>query len=265
MADVTTLCNQALAAVGTRSTISSINEASNEARQLLIQFDPTRKHLLRAAHWGFARAYTALSVLKARYGTPENPGPPPAGYFWSPASPEPPPPWLFAYSLPTKYLALRYILPTSASEVSAGPPIFGTQGPVIWPENMVGPMVKFEITTLQHNGAPVVCILTNMPKALACFTTDVTDPNQFDETFSRAFVQALASNVCQPLTGDLKLADALIKITNSIILEARVKSANEGLTALDIMPDWLRVRGLGPAVGTGPWTAEYGPLFGGVL
>lgn len=129
----------------------------------------------------------------------------------------------------------------------------------------MGPMTKFEMATTPGSGIggfPV--ILSNMPQAIACYTSDVGDPNAFDESFTRAFVQGLAANLCQALTGDLKLVDALFKMTNSLVVDARVKSANEGLASIDIMPDWFRVRGAGPSVGTGPWIAEYGPLFGGV-
>jgi hypothetical protein len=264
MVDVTSICNQALAAIGTRTSISSIAEESNEARQCLLQYEPTKRHLLRAAHWGFARAYTNPALIKARYGTPENPLSPPADYTWSPSSLEPPPPWVYAYSLASPHiLAVRYILPGSVTGVIS-PPLFGTQGPG-WPEAWMGPMVKFETATITHDGAPEYCMLTNMPRALICYTTDVDDPNQFDESFLRAFVQAFAANMSYTLTGDIKLFDALLKTTNNLIIEARTKSANEGLATIDVMPDWFRVRGVGPAAGTGPWVAEYGPLFGGVL
>lgn len=266
MADVTSICNQALAAVGTRTSITSIGEQSNEARQCLLQYDPTRRHLLRSAHWGFARAYVAPALLLARYGTPENPGPGKPDYRWD-AQQEPPPPWLYAYYVPSDSLAVRYIVPASATEISTTPPIFGTPSSTFWPENWMGPMVKFEISTV-FAGDKIVqgqtVLLTNMPRAIICYTRDVENPNLFDESFTRAFVQGLAANICQALTGDIKLIDALIKMTNSLILDARVKSANEGLSAVDVMPDWFRVRGLGPSVGTGPWIAEYGPLFGGV-
>lgn len=267
MADVTSLCNQALAAIGTRTTISSIAEQSNEARQCLVQFEPTRLQLLRAAHWGFARSYGSLVLLRARAGTPERGNSPPD--YPPPTvlhiSTEPPPPWLYTYEMPPWALAIRYILPWSG-QGNISPPIFGTTAFDTSSGGWQGPMVKFEIATIPRGSGPswITCINTNQSQAVACATFNM-DASQFDASFARAFVQALASNIAFALTGDLKLLDALVKMTNSLILEARVRSANEGLNAIDIMPDWFRVRGLGPSVGTGSWVAEYGPLFGGVI
>jgi len=127
------------------------------------------------------------------------------------------------------------------------------------------PMPKYEMATgsAALSTVPKNVLLTNVSQAIMCYTKDITDPTLFDESFSRAFVQGLAANLATTLTGDLKLFDALLKTTNSLIQDARVKSANEGLNVIDVVPDWLRVRGVGPTLGTGPWVPEYGPLFGG--
>ena len=266
MADITSICNQALAAVGTRSSIASINEASNEARACLLQYDPTRKHLLRAAHWNFARAYSKFQLMRAQRSTPEAlviPG----GYAsgWDERI-EPAPPWLYAYAVPSTCLAVRYLIPDTESGNPAIP-FFGTPSNVS-PGFPIGPMPKFELShgySPLHPEAKMNFLLTNYPRPVMCFTADITDPLFFDESFSRALVQALAANISSSLTGDLKLFDALIKTANSLILEARVKSANESLNVMDQVPDWYRVRGVGPSLGTGPWIPEYGPLFGGSI
>ena len=251
MADITSICNQALGAVGTRSSIASINEASNEARACLLQYDTTRKQLLRAAHWGFARSYKDLAVFKARYGTPENPGPV--------LQPEPPQAWHYAYFYPADCLAVRYLQSFADSGVIS-PPIFSTTV-MSYPADYASPTIKFEIASV--DGQTV--ILANYGKATACYTRDITDPSRFDESFTRALVQGLAANISTSITGDLKLFDALLKTANSLILEARVRNANESINVMDVMPDWLRVRGAGPSVGSGYWLPEYGPLFGGSI
>lgn len=265
MADITSLCNQALAAVGTRQAIASINEASNEARACLLQYDPTRKHLLRAAHWGFARVYAKFPVLRAHRSTPEALTPVGGGYWtgWDERY-EPPPPWLYAYTVPGDCLAMRYIIPSPERGAPAVP--FFSSPMEQHPGMGFSPMPKFELaqsTPPLNTFSKVNVLLTNFSQAIMCYTTDVTDSMLFDEGFSRAFVQGLAANMVTTLTGDLKLYDALLKTANSLILDARVKSANEGLNVMDSIPDWLRVRGVGPVAGTGPWIPEYGPLFGG--
>jgi len=253
MADITSICNQALGAVGTRSSIASINEASNEARACLLQYDTTRKHLLRAAHWGFARAYQNLAVYKARSGTPENPSPPTL-------TSEPPQPWHYVYNLPQDNLAIRY-LQSFADGGTISPPIFSSTTLMSYPADYSGPTIKFELATV--DGRTV--ILTNYSKTSACYTKDITDPSYFDESFTRALVQGLAANISTSITGDLKLFDALLKTANSLILEARVRNANESINVIDTLPDWLRVRGVGPSAGSGAWVPEYGPLFGGTV
>ena len=197
MADITTICNQALAAVGTRTTIASIAEASNEARQCLLQYDSTRRFVLRSAYWGFARSYTQLALEKTRYGLPETPpNQPPATSAWNPQW-EPPPPWLYSYRVPTSALAVRYLIPNSASEQ---PPIpfFGTPTLSQYPEWGHGPMPKFEIANSGSLGPttdPTMTqrkvLLTNQPQAVACVTGDIQDTDMFDESFTRAFVQGL--------------------------------------------------------------------------
>jgi hypothetical protein len=264
MTDVTSLCNQALAVVGTRSTISSISEASNEARACLLAFEPTRKQLLRAAHWGFARAYNAFPLILANRNTPEALFPP-ANYApgWD-ARWEPPPPWLYGYKYPTGVIAIRYIVPLPDATQPAIP--FTSAPNSFVPSANSGPMPKFEISVNMEPGSSTQktgVILTNVRKAVFCYTDDTADVTLFDESFNRAFVQALAANLVTSLTGDLKMLDALNKLANAHILEARVKNANESLTVMDHVPDWLMVRGLGPSFGTGPWVPEYGPLFGG--
>jgi len=136
-----------------------------------------------------------------------------------------------------------------------------------WPDLHLGPMPKFEIATSTDplNPLPKNVILSNTSKAIACYTKDITDTALFEESFTRAFVHGLAANLVTTLTGDLKMLDALTKLANSMILDARVKNANEGLNVIDLVPDWLRVRGVGPSMGTGPWVPEYGPLFGGSI
>jgi len=264
MADVTSLCNQALAMVGTRSSISTISEESNEARACLLSFEPTRKQLLRAAHWGFARAYARFPLIRARFGTPEaDPalGSPVNG--WN-STYEPPPPWLYAYGIPADVLLVRYVLPNLANSQPAVP-FTGADPKLFADTSSQGPMPKFEIasSTIPLNPAPKNVVLTNVSQAVMCYTKDITDTALFDESFSRAFVQALAAMTVTSLTGDLKMLDALTKLANTHILDARVKNANEGLNVMDHVPDWLSVRGVGPSMGTGPWIPEYGPLFGG--
>lgn len=87
-------------------------------------------------------------------------------------------------------------------------------------------------------------ILTNQEYATLCYVRQVTDPNVWDPMFQDAFVDALGSDLVMALTGDKTLANMLVNKANSAISEARKVDGNEGLTINDVVPDWIRVRGV---------------------
>lgn len=76
----------ALAHVGARSTIESISEASAEARQCNLWFDPCRKQVLKVQNWNFARKRLALAAHADA---------PPSGI------------WIYRYQYPSDCLVLR--------------------------------------------------------------------------------------------------------------------------------------------------------------
>lgn len=83
------ICNLALARIGTKSTIVSLDEASPEARQCKLLFPHSRDASLRAFPWGFARRERALSILSDE----ESEG------------------WGFVYAYPSDCLRVLYIKP----------------------------------------------------------------------------------------------------------------------------------------------------------
>jgi hypothetical protein len=80
------ICNRALSRLGTRATISALDENSTEARTAFIWYAATRDTLLRAHDWNFARR----RVVLAEQGTA------PTG-------------WTFRYALPTDCIRLLRI------------------------------------------------------------------------------------------------------------------------------------------------------------
>jgi len=126
----------------------------------------------------------------------------------------------------------------------------------------VGTGATFNLT--QGSAQAQRIILTNQPSAVMVYVKNVDDPNVFDDAFQEAYVRILGSMLCQPLSGDKKLAGLSIDMANKIIEEARVSDAGEGLTINDVTPDWIRVRGYGTGnTFTGPFSAfNWGPLWG---
>ena len=96
------ICNRALSRLGTRATISALDENSTEARTAFIWYAATRDTLLRAHDWNFARR----RVVLAEQGTA------PTG-------------WTFRYALPTDCIRL---LRLASANPDSGPARFEVAG-----------------------------------------------------------------------------------------------------------------------------------------
>jgi len=87
-------------------------------------------------------------------------------------------------------------------------------------------------------------VLTNQEFALLNYVRDVTNENIFDDDFQEAFSLIMGSRLCIALTGDKSLANMKIGEANAMVIEARGTDANEGLKVNDVLPDWIRIRGV---------------------
>lgn len=118
----------------------------------------------------------------------------------------------------------------------------------------VGFGATFTLTFGDVRGSQRV-ILTNQEFATLAYCKRVTDPNTMDELFQRAWINVLAATLCDSLTGDKAKSNGLINLANRSIEEARKVDGNEGLTVNDVLPDWLRVRGIdNTGYVSGPWS-----------
>ena len=259
MTAVLDIWNSALAAIGTRSDVAGPDENSAEARACRLQYDQVLRQAHRAAYWNFCRKYANLALLKALPGTPENQTS--WNGIWSPDLP--PPPWLYTYITPNDCLAMRYVISTSYDNgqlpmptLMTGVQIYNpyTQRPARWQKGI----------DLQNN-KQISTINTNERMAIACYTVFVPDPNLWDEDFKQVVIDGLASQITMQLTGDKAMERQRIQDANATILNARVRDGNEGLTVMDVIPDWIEVRGgypISAGVLADGYAYEYGPLFG---
>lgn len=87
-------------------------------------------------------------------------------------------------------------------------------------------------------------ILTNQEFAILNYCKLITDESVFDDDFQEAFVKVLGVGLVNPLTGDKGLATQALAQANAKIMEARGTDGNEGLTVNDVLPDWIRARGV---------------------
>jgi hypothetical protein len=251
------ICNRALQAIGTRSTIASLTEASVEARNCNLIYADTRDQVMNMAFWNFARKTQLLALLKSAPGTAGNPAS--TGQNWSSAYPSPP--WLFEYTYPNDCLQMRQIV-QQVQNLYTGVP-FTTAGSNMYPY-AVGLGSPFIVATDLIGGAQTSVVLTNQYQAIGIYTMQIVNPNLFGPQFVEALVQALAAKLVIALTGQVSLANTKFAQANALIMQARASDGNEGLTIINNMPDWMTIREdgyFGAAIDTG-YTAPYGPLFG---
>lgn len=259
----------ALAEIGTRSTVTSsgltpngtvFNDGSQEALYLDMYYGAVRDHALRAARWNFAKSTVLLALWKALPGTPENATLPTVS-GWQTKYPAPP--WLYSYSLPANFNYARRI--TAQPDIQTiSPPIFTAGGfNVALPGNWSAP---FEIAVDQYDQlgtnlmVPKKVLLTNAAVPVFDYTYEATNEALWDPEFVMVDVLALAARLAIALRSDKSMAQLKMEGANNAIIQARVADGNEGLTILDHVPDWIRIRGGG---GFGPFNFiyPYGPLF----
>jgi hypothetical protein len=256
------LVNRALQALGTRSTIASMDEGSNESNNASLVYDAARQECIRAAPWNFASATATLSLLKAAPGTVETPLWPTSG-MWSNAYP--PPGWSFEYAYPSDCLRARKVVSNwSTPQGSAAPiyPIAAGSAMPLWDL----PGVRFAVTTDKDvDGNSMTVILANIDQAIGCYLRDIAIEDLFDPLFTDAMVYALAGKLANSLTGDKGLSKEMFQIANAKIMEARAADANEGITVLDHEADWITqghgARWFGTTQDAG-YTYPFGSLLG---
>lgn len=253
----TAICNRALASIGGRTTIASLTEASNAARQCNIIYSATRDEVLQMAFWNFAGKTDYLSLLKSAPGTPTNPT---GATTWTTAYPSPP--WLYEYGYPSDCLQVRFLVPQVQTGLTGTPFMSNQMG--MYPYVM-GPAARFEIASDENDtGAQINCILTNQYQAIARYTRRTTDPNLFGAQFVQALVMALAAKLALALTGDKGLANMMFGAANSAVTQARASDGNEGLTTVDSTPDWITARDGALGITGGPggyWISPYSSLY----
>lgn len=257
MSSDTQVANLALAKIGTRSTIASLTEDSNEARAINLIYENTRDQVLGMAFWNFARKTANLSVLKTAPGAVGSTST--GGPTWSPDWP--PPGWLYEYAYPSDCIQMRFITPQLTTGFPGdGVPVFGSAvltGMPYWGS----PAVRFEVATDNINSIQQSVIITNQYQAIGVYTARITNPDLWGTQFIEALAAALAGRVAMQLTGDKQLVASMFTYANSVLLQARATDGNEGLTIQNSTPDWIQFRSIGGIGEFGPWVAPYNPLF----
>lgn len=226
----------ALDAIGTRSTIGSLSEPSAEARALSRHYAPALDSILSAAHWNFARKQANLTLLKdASLSPPQTT----------------PPPWIYEYAYPSDCVQGRYVMPMW-SNLPASVPGAASAIPFF-----IGPPVRYIVSTdSDANGNDIPVILTNQPQAIFVYTKRVTNTALFSPDFVQAFANYLGWKISIPLSGDKAMAKMAFEIADKTCKDAQKSNGNEGITVIDTVPDWMRVRGF-----ENDWASPPGSMF----
>jgi len=243
-----TICNIALAECGNRVQIGDFDDGTPAANVARLFYTPKMQMLARAAPWDSFRAQITLTLLKATV-------------IDGAVSDDPPPqPWGYMYQWPSDCLKARFLLPTLPTMAPGTPlttaPNYALQAPA--PPTAIPFVVA---TSLDANNNPIKVILTNLPQAQLVYNRDLTQvPDLWDAMFTTAATATLASYFINALARNAADYMAQVQIAQSAIASARAASANEAITSVDHLPDWMAVR-MASAV---PWAwNSTGP--GGVL
>lgn len=219
---VVDICNLALDAIGTRSTISSLSEQSKEAKACARHYAQAVSSILQAARWNFARKQAPLSLLKdATLNPPQTV----------------PVPWVYEYAYPSDCVQGRFILP----QWWVGPS--GVPGAVAAPQSNAPPVRWLVGLDQDASSNNIKVILTNQPNAVLVYTAQINDTGLYDDQFVEALYNYLGWRICATLSGDKTLAKMAFQVAKDKTDAACASNGNEGITVIDNIPDWIRVRG----------------------
>lgn len=254
MASEVAICNRALAAIGSQSSISSLTEGTPEANACALIFADTRDEVQNMAFWNFCRKTATLGLIKSAPGTLTNPT---GAAVWSSAYPSPP--WLYEYAYPSDCLQMRFIVPQLDNDALSIPIFSSSQ---VSYNSGFGPPVPFlAAVDDDSNGNQINVILTNQYQAIGVYTRRIINTQIFSQQFTEALVCALGAKLAMPLTGDKTLVNNMYKLANDKISDARASDGNEGLTMITQEAEWLMARDsyVGPELGY--YISPYNSLY----
>lgn len=179
------ISNDAISLCGGKGFISSLGEASAEARYCRRFYDSARDNLLEEVDWDFASARADLNLLTE----------------------EPMPGWKYAYAMPNHCIAPREILSVYAGSSSE-----------YWLEEarcdgtLPGrrrDAIPFQVVMSEDQTKKVV--VTDKQSAVMRYTYRVENPELFPTMMRQALSAYLATKICIPLTRDKDLLKELVQ------------------------------------------------------
>jgi len=201
------IINKSLSRLKAR-TITSLTEASEQARKANMFYDCARKSALRACDWRFARVQVALTLLGDIDTAMNNPTDLSKQDVIDQFN------YLYAYPADCVRLVKVY-----NNLYSIFPEPYGDR------HVEHGAFAKHEI--MRSPISKIQAIACNLELAKAHYTMNVTDESQFDDMFQDALSWTLADDLCIPLTADKELQQLIHRGSEICMEEAKRKSMGE--------------------------------------
>jgi hypothetical protein len=193
------IVNAALVRIGYERRIGSMFEGSAASKAALDIYGETRDQLLRDQDFGFAERNASLTAVKQ---APANGYPP--GVPWTSAYP--PQPYFYEYIYPSDALKIRAVKPQVAlvPNFSPQPNVFtDANDPTLVPPSKV-----------------ILCYVG--PTMLVVYTGRVTDPTEWDSSFTEAMIASLADRLEAMLSSEKSTQQAEAADELHEIQQARV-------------------------------------------
>ena len=203
--DDVAIANMALSHVGAKSDIESFTEKSTEAIQCRAWYDASRRQILAAHDWGFARRRRTLALHGDVIS--ETASDPLAGV------------WGFRYEYPEDCVKGRKI-----------------QNPNAPPDDLTPFNVETSLSGQEKT------ILTNMEDAVLVYTFDSQATELFTPMFVQALSHLLASQIAFSLTGRPKIKLEQLEMYFAVLRSAASEDINEGVEPPVRDVDWIRGR-----------------------
>lgn len=211
--------NLALSRVGTRSSISDVDENSEEAARIRAVYDHVRDTVLADHEWSFATIYKALAITGDTDSL-----------------------WTYQYAYPQDCLNFIAILPQSwlADTDSVGAIFDVTNAHLYDTRYREIPSIPFEVGLNAEKTKKV--ILSHEPDAVGKFVVKVTNELLFDNTFTDAFAWKLAAEVSPSLTSSDSKTANLERMYQMALNKAKAKNNDEGEPRQPLDPSAIRAR-----------------------
>lgn len=227
--------NLALLEIGNQGTIQSFQDGTPQSTAAAQFYTPKTQMLLRSANWDFCRKTAPLTLLRVAAQLVPTVAP----VYQNP----PPQPFLFEYAYPVDCLKGRFLVPYCPPVPTQSPPL--TTAPNIAPlpytPDTAIPFVTS--TDFDGQGNPIKVILTNLPQAQLVYTADLSQfPDLWDSLFLAGETAMLATYFITALARNSAQLAQQTQIAKGVLDQARVMNANEAISNVDHLPDWIAIR-----------------------